>query len=233
MKKYNYLGLTQDSKTAWLFHTPFNFETLNLFNDRIDEDYKFSQDDFSHGYIYTVTEWKYDKEFKLSAVAMTDRYFKILKGFEVNQKFDIYSYEIAYIYEVNEISRGEYERILSEEKPEVKKYAFDAKTAFNLRSIYYDYYLNEFKSLDNWTLRNLKSFCKNCMCHAPVDCVPFDCPFASENCLQSYPATSMLYEKKDFMEKLMKFDEVIRQQLKEEATTLFDDKESEDLFDDK
>ena len=220
MKKYIYLGFTQDTKTAWLFHTPFNFETLNLFNDRIEDDYKFSQDDFTHGYIYTVTEWKYDKDFKLSAVTMTDRYFKILNGFKVNQKFNVYIasnyYEIAYIYEVEEISKGRYEGILSEENPEVKKYTFDAKIAFNLRSIYYDYYLNEFKPLNKWTLGDLKKFCKMCMCHAPADCVPFDCPFASGNCLRGLSSASILHAEKDFMERLLKFDEVIKQQLREE-----------------
>ena len=230
MKKYIYLGLTLDSKTAWLFYTPFNFETLKLFNDRIEEDYKFSLDDFSGGYICTVTEWKYDKEFKLTAVELTDRYFKIVRGFEVNQKFNIYSssncYEIAHIYEINEISKAKYEEIFSEEKKEIKKYAFDVKTAFNLRSIYYDYYLNKIKPLDNWTLGDLKNFCGKCLCHASTGCVPFDCPFAhSGNCLQNLSPASMLAEKKNFMEKLLAFDDVIRQQLREEKADLFDDNE--------
>ena len=220
MKKNIYLGFTLDTKTAWLFYTPFNFETLKLFNDRIEEDYKFSQEDFNYGYIYTVTEWKYDKEFKLTAVTMMGRYFKIVRGFEVNQKFNIYSgsncYEIAYICEVNEIDKVKYEGIFSEEKKEIKKYAFDATTAFNLRSIYYDYYLSKIKPLDKWTLEDLKKFCDKCLCHAPKDCVPFECPFVYERgCLQGVPSTSILYNKKDFMEKLLKFDEVIEQQLME------------------
>lgn len=230
MKKNIYLGLTLDTKTAWLFYTPFNFETLKLFNDRIEEDYKFSQDDFSGGYIYTVTEWKYDKNFRLSAVAITDRYFKILRSFEVNQKFNIYSasgyHEIVHICEINEIDKAEYDKILSEEKKENKKYAFDVKTAFYLRSIYYDYYLNKIKPLEQWTLRNLKNFCGKCLCHAPSDCIPFDCPFAhSGNCLQNLSPASMLAEKKNFMEKLLAFDDVIRQQLREEKADLFDDNE--------
>ena len=230
MKKNIYLGLTLDTKTAWLFYTPFNFDTLKLFNDRIEEDYKFSQEDFNYGYIYTVTEWKYDKEFKLTAVAVIDRYFKIVRGFEVNQKFNIYSgsncYEIAHIYEVNEISKAKYKEIFSEEKKEIKKYAFDIETAFSLRSIYYDYYLSKIKPLDKWTLGDLKKFCGKCLCHASTGCVPFDCPFAhSGNCLQNLSPASMLAEKKNFMEKLLKFDDVIRQQLREEKADLFDDNE--------
>lgn len=227
MKKYIYLGLTQDTKIAWLFHTHFSFETLKLFNYRTDEDYKFNQDDFTYDYVDTVTEWKYDKEFKLSAVAMGNRYFKLLKNFEVNQKFNVYynggsnCCEIAYICEIEEISKTIYEKILSENKSESKKYAFDTKTAFNLRNIYYDYYLdkfNKFKPLEKWTLGDLKNFCNLCLCHAPSDCVPFDCPFTcSGKCLLSLPSTSMLWEGKDFMERLLKFDEIIRQQLKEES----------------
>lgn len=220
MKKHIYLGLTLDTKTAWLFYTPFIFEALKIFNNRIEEDYKFSQEDFNYGYIYTVTEWKYDKDFKLSAVELTDRYFKILGSFEVNQKFNIDSvsncYEIAYICEVDEIDKAKYEEIFSKKKPESKKYAFDVKTAFNLRSIYYDYYLSKIKPLDKWTLGDLKKFCALCLCHAPSDCVPFDCPFAhSGNCLQILSPASMLSENKNFMERLLKFDDVIKQQLRE------------------
>ena len=230
MKKNIYLGLTLDFKTAWLFYTPLNFETLKLFNDRIEEDYKFSQDDFGNGYFYIITERKYDKEFRLSAIGVWDRYFKILRSFGINQKFNIYSasgyHVIAYICEVDEISKAEYDEILSEDKKENKKYAFDVKTAFSLRSIYYDYYLNKIKPLEQWTLRNLKNFCGKCLCHAPMDCVPFDCPFVYERgCLQGLPSTSILYNKKDFMEKLLAFDDVIRQQLREEKADLFDDNE--------
>ena len=222
MKKNIYLGLTLDTKTAWLFYTPFNFETLNLFNGRYGEDYKFSQDDFTCDCVCAVTEWKYEKEFKLSAVAMAGRYFKLLKNFEINQKFNVYynegsCCEIAYIYEIEEISKARYEKILSEKKPESKKYAFDTKTAFNLRSIYYDYYLDKFKPLEKWALEDLKNFCALCLCHAPSDYVPFDCPFTySGICLQSLSFAAMLSKDKSFMEKLLKFDEIIRQQLNEE-----------------